>query len=138
METNHLPEAIVAPVLELLQGLSAWAAAHPDSRLEEVEAGVLAAWRAAAPRVLEGLLRATQRSLDVRQRRLPVVCPGCQRKLPVKHWRSRQVKTTCGEVRYERPWAHCRACRRGFSPTDRTLGLAPQQRLSALLDDWVT
>jgi hypothetical protein len=56
----------------------------------------------------------------------------------VKDWRPRQVKTTCGELRYERPWALCRACRQGFSPTDRTLGLAPQQRLSEQLDKWVT
>jgi Uncharacterised protein family (UPF0236) len=138
VETTHLPEAIVAPVLELLQALSAWAAAHPDSTLEELEAGVLAGWRAAAPRVLAGLLRTTQRSLDVRQRRQRVVCPQCGRKVRVRQWRPRQVKTTCGELRYERPWAHCQACRQGFSPTDRTLGLAPQQRLSEPLDGWVT
>jgi uncharacterized protein UPF0236 len=137
VETDHLPEAIVAPLTELMRALSAWAAEHPDSTLAELEAGLLAAWRAAAPRVLEGLVRTTQRSLDVRQRRGRAACPRCARKAKARAWRARRVKTACGEIRYERPWVHCAACRRGFSPTDRALGLRPQQRLSERLDRWV-
>jgi hypothetical protein len=135
--TDHLPEAIVAPVLGLLQELCAWAAAHPDGSLADLEEGLLTAWRAAAPRVLEGLVRATQRSLDARQTRVRPRCPRCLAKVRVRDWRERRVKTACGPVRLERPWAHCRRCRRGFSPTDRALGLGPQQRLSARLRDWV-
>jgi hypothetical protein len=137
VETEHLPEAIVAPVLELLRALSAWAAEHPDSTLGELEGGLLEAWRAAAPRILEGLLVATLRSLDVRQRRVRAACPRCRRKVRLKEWRGRRLKTACGEVRYERPWAHCRPCRRGFSPADRALGVRPQQRLSERLGRWV-
>ncbi len=138
MEPNHLPEAIVAPVQELLQALSAWAAEHPDGTLSELEAGVLTAWRAAAPRILEGVLRTTQRSLDARAQRVRASCPRCGGKVQARDWRERQVTTVCGAIRFERPWAHCRPCRAGFSPTDRTLGIGPQQRLSDELDDWVT
>jgi hypothetical protein len=134
--TDHLPEAIVAPLTELMRALSAWAAEHPDGSLADLEAGLLAAWRAAAPRVLEGLIRATQRSLDARQARVRPRCPRCLTKVRVRDWRERRVKTACGPVRLERPWAHCRRCRRGFSPTDRALGLAPQQRLSERLRGW--
>ena len=137
MDATHLPEAIVAPLLELAQALSAWAATHPDRALGELEAELLAGWRAAAPRVLEGLVQATQRSLDGRQRRVRVACPRCLRKGTATQWRERRVKTACGEIRYERPWRHCPPCRRGFSPTDRALGIHPQQRLSERLDAWV-
>ncbi len=39
--------------------------------------------------------------------------------------------------RWSRPWAHCPTCRHGWSPTDRTLGLAPHQRLSGPLRAWL-
>ena len=137
METNHLPEPIVAPVRELAQALSGWAAEHPDGTLGELEAGLLGAWWAVAPRVLEGLILTTQRSLDGRQRR-GRAAPRCARKVTVKAWRSRRVTTACGPLRYVQPWAHCPRCRWGFSPTDQRLGVRPQQRLSDRLDGWVT
>ncbi len=44
--------------------------------------------------------------------------------------------TRLGPITFERPWHHCRACRAGYSPADRTLGLAPRQRTSPGLQRW--
>ena len=52
MQTEHLPQAIVAPSQELTQRLSQWAADHPDSTLAEQEQAVLQALRASAPQLL--------------------------------------------------------------------------------------
>ena len=37
METEHLPAGIVAPLEELARALGAWAVAHPDRPLEELD-----------------------------------------------------------------------------------------------------
>jgi hypothetical protein len=41
------------------------------------------------------------------------------------------VLTTCGLLRWERPWATCTACGHTFGAGDATLGLVPYQRQSA-------
>jgi hypothetical protein len=55
----------------------------------------------------------------------------------VQSWRSRTVRTICGELRFERPWYSCCACRHGFAAADVRLGLKPYQRLSAGLQTWL-
>src|SRR3954452_10370999 len=130
MDAEHLPNGIVAPLDRLARRLSAWAQAHRDCTLADLETEVQAAWHAVAPAVLSGLMTATQRSLEPGLQRDHPRCPVCGQTAPIDRWRPRQVVTVCGPVRWSRPWAHCCRCRRGWSPTDRTLGLVPQQRLS--------
>jgi hypothetical protein len=55
----------------------------------------------------------------------------------VQSWRERAVTTVCGPIRVERPWYHCKACRRGWSPADQTWELAGSGRISAGLADWL-
>jgi hypothetical protein len=137
MQTDHLPPGIVAPLLAVAEAVSGWAADHPDSTLAEQEAAVLSAWRAHSGAVLHGVVQQTQRSLHPSAARLRPRCPRCAARCRRHSWRLRQVVSLCGTMRYERPWYSCRGCGQGFSPTDATLGLAPQQRLSTALHELV-
>jgi hypothetical protein len=137
MDAENLPETIVAPFEACAQRLATWARAHRDASLTDLEARVQAELRAVAPTLVAGMIAATQRSLDPGLRRDRSRCPECGTTAPTHSWRSRRVVTTCGPVCWTRPWAHCPACRRGWSPTDRTLGLAPHQRLSGPLRAWL-
>jgi hypothetical protein len=114
---------MVAELEALGRALVGWAQHHRDASLAEQEQGVLEQIRAAAPRLLAVVLRAATTSLDARQARLPEPCPRCAARTRGHGWRSRRVLTRCGEVTLERPWYRCAACQRGWSPTDRTLGL---------------
>jgi hypothetical protein len=137
MPTPDLPEAIVAPVDAFVQDLVTWASSHRDNDLTALETVVLERLRALAPQLVGGMIRLTQRSLDPRLRQDRPRCPGCGRLGHLRGYRSRKVKTTCGTVVWERPWAQCPGCRQSWSPTDRTLGLVAQQRMSAALHQWV-
>jgi hypothetical protein len=137
MDADHLPAAIVAPAEALAQRLAHWAAAHREASLAELETEVQAALQTVAPALVEGLVATTQRSLEPALQRAPSRCPDCGQPTRARRWRTRQVATTCGVIRFRRPWAHCARCRRGWSPTDRTLGLAPQQRHSAPFEAWL-
>jgi hypothetical protein len=133
MDADHLPEGIVAPLDALAQRVADWAHTHRDATLAALETQVQAELRTVAPALVAALIGATQRSLDPRLRRDRPRCPECGQTAPIHSWRERRVLTTCGPVTWTRPWAHCRDCHRGWSPTDRVLGLAPQQRHSATL-----
>jgi hypothetical protein len=57
------------------------------------------------------------------------VCEDCGRTL--KRQRALHTKTVesrHGEVRIERPYFYCKPCRRGYSPFDRALGIAPERK----------
>lgn len=127
MLSPHLPAAIVAAGHALVEEVSRWAAAHPDSSLAEQEAAVLACVRRAQPALLQGMLQATLRALASQ----PVRCPHCDHRAVVHDWRPRQVLTLCGPLRWERPWATCSACGQRFGAGDATLDLAPHQQQSA-------
>jgi hypothetical protein len=127
MISPHLPAVIVAAGQALTYELSCWAAAHPDSTLAEQETAVLASVRGAQPALLQGVVQTTLRALASQ----PVRCPQCQHRAAVHDWRSRQVLTSCGPLRWARPWAACTACGQWFGAGDATLGLAPHQQQSA-------
>ena len=132
-----IPSEIVARLLALAEELARWAREHRDAPLAEQESAVLAAVRSALPDLLGAVVRASTSALDrglagVRRR-----CPRCGGRTRVDQWRTRRVRTVCGEVAVARPWYRCRPCRRGFSPVDETLALAPRARLSATLEAWV-
>ena len=129
MVTNHLPEGIVAATTALAGEVSSWAAAHPDCTLGELEQAELSAGRRALPRVL----LATQRRLSA----TPLRCPRCHHAAQAWGWRKRKVQTTCGRVCWERPWANCAACGRGFGAGDETLDITAETRRSAGVDGLV-
>jgi Uncharacterised protein family (UPF0236) len=132
-----LPPAIVAVLEQLGTELAAWAQTHRDSSLVEQEQAVLTRVRAALPQLLEAVLPLSTRKLDPGLRRTAERCPRCSTPCRVHSWRSRQVTTVCGQVRWERPWYVCRGCRQGWSPVEHILGLAPRERLSGGLQEWL-
>src|SRR5581483_8749505 len=63
----------------------------------------------------------------------------CSTRTPARRgWRRRTLTTICGALAYERAYYWCRACQRGWSPADRTLGVRPRARVSAGLDTWLS
>jgi hypothetical protein len=134
MSRQHLPPAIVAASNALALALSCYATAQPDRPLATLEAEVLAAVRHALPALLQAVLQTNLRALTTQ----PVRCPQCQHRAHVRDWRPRQVLTTCGPLRWERPWATCATCGHTFGAGDATLGLAPYQQQSAGVQDLVT
>ena len=132
-----LPPPIVAALETLGSELVTWAQDHRDSTLVDQEQAVLERVRAALPRLLGAVLTQSTRKLEPGLRRLPETCPTCGRRCRRPSWRRRWVTTICGRVTWERPWYHCRGCRRGWSPVDQTLGVAPRARLSGGLQQWL-
>jgi hypothetical protein len=132
-----LPPAIVAALEALGTELATWVQAHRDSSLAEQEQAVLTCVRAALPRLLGAVLILSVRKLDPGLRRTAEACPGCGGPCRVQSWRRRQVTTVCGRVAWERPWYVCRRCQHGWSPVDHTLRLAPRERLSVGLQEWL-
>jgi hypothetical protein len=137
MDSPTLPDAIVAPVEACMGDLARWASQHRDADLSALEQAVRDGLRALAPQLLGGLITVTQRSLDPSMQRARPRCPACGTLGRLRGWRPRRLRTTCGPVAWERPWAQCPACRASWSPTDQTLGIAAQQRISASLRDWL-
>ncbi len=137
MDSPTLPAAIVAPVDTFVRDLALWAQSHRDSSLADLETQVTQRLRALAPVLVGGLITVTQRSVDPRLQRDRPRCPACHRLGQLRGYRTRQMKTICGTVVWERPWARCPECRHGWSPTDQTLGIEAQHRMSAALQQWV-
>jgi len=137
MDAPSLPVPIVAPVDAFVRDLVAWAAQHRDADLGTIETTVRERLRALAPQLVTGMITVTQRSLDPGLVRARPRCPGCGTLGQLRGWRPRQLQTTCGPIQWERPWAQCRHCRTSWSPTDQTLGVAAQQRLSTSLQAWM-
>jgi len=136
MQTDDLPETMLAPLLELARVLLEHARRHRDQPLARHEQAVLDAWRAAAPQVLAATVQQATTGLDATQRPIAATCAGCAQRRPVQSRRTRQVQTRLGPVTFERPWHHCVACGRGWSPSDQVLRLQPGQRTSAGLAAW--
>jgi len=137
MDAPSLPDPIVAPVDAFVRDLVAWASQHRDADLSAIETIVQERVRALAPRLVTGMITVTQRSLDPGLARDRPRCLGCGTLGRLRGWRPRQMQTTCGPIRWERPWAQCPHCRASWSPTDQTLGVAAQQRISPSLQAWM-
>jgi hypothetical protein len=136
VNTDDLPEQIVQPLVEFGRALLVHSRARGERSLAEHEAGVLAAWRAAAPAMLEAVLQLTTSGLEANARPLAARCPGCQQRRGVQSRRTRQIQTRLGAIRLQRWWHQCWACARGWSPPDRALGLKPHQQTSDGLARW--
>ena len=133
---DDLPEAIVQPLARLGTALHAHAQAHRDHSLAEHEEGVLGAWRAAAPALLEAVLQLATTGLENNTRPVTARCPHCQQRRGVQSQRKRGVHTRLGPIRLQRWWHHCWRCGHGWSPPDQALELAPYQQTSTGLARW--
>ena len=120
MSTNDLPDEIV----------------QPHHALAEHEEGVLGAWRATAPALLEAVLRLATSGLEPSARPITARCPQCQQRRGVQSRRTRGVQTRVGPIRLQHWWHHCWRCGHGWSPPDQALGLAASQQTSAGLARW--
>src|SRR5258708_4767904 len=135
-DADDLPGGSVQPLGRRGRGPMTHARANRGGRLGEHEEGVLAAWRAAAPAVLEAVLQVATSGLEHNARPSAARCPGCQHRRGVQSQRTRQVQTRLGPIRLRRWWHHCWVCSRGWSPPDQALGLAPYQQTSTGLAHW--
>ena len=111
---DDLPEAIVQPLARLGTALHAHAQAHRDHSLAEHEEGVLGAWRAAAPALLEAVLQLATTGLENNTRPVTARCPHCQQRRGVQSQRKRGVHTRLGPIRLQRWWHHCWRCGHGW------------------------
>ena len=81
---NDLPEEIVQPLAQLGSALLEHVRTHRDRGLAEHEGGVLAAWRAVAPALVEAVLRLATTGLETHARPIAARCPRCQQRRGVQ------------------------------------------------------
>ncbi len=136
MNSDDLPAEIVQPLMQLGRALVEHTRAHRDVSLAEHEDGVLTAWRAVAPLLLEAVLEVATTGLGAHARPLAARCPQCQQRRGVHSRRRRQAQTRLGPIRVQRWWHQCWACAHGWSPADQALELAPYQQTSTGLARW--
>jgi hypothetical protein len=132
-----IPEQIVAAVTTLAESLATWCEEGRDGRLEQHEAAVLERVRQVLPTLLQAVVEVATSGLAPRVRGHRSGCPQCGRQVRPHQERPRQVLTQCGPVTIERPWYSCERCHHGWSVVETTLGVAPRQRSSAGLVDWL-
>jgi hypothetical protein len=133
---DDLPDEIVQPLVQFGSALLEHARAHRDHSLAEHEDGVLAAWRTAAPALLEAVLQLATTGLESNARRIAARCPHCQQRHGVQSRRKRSVQTRLGAIELKRWWYHCWRAGHGWSPPDQALALAPYQQTSNGLARW--
>jgi hypothetical protein len=135
--TRPIPEEIVTALSGLGALLADWCEQGRDQPLASHEASVLRLVRRVLPRLLEAVVEAATSGLDRRLRRARQACPGCGKKTsPWEAARPRQVLTQCGAITVERPWYHCRACRRGWSAVETVLGVPNRAQTSDGVRQW--
>lgn len=135
-DADALPSEIVPALQAFAQRLQEHLHRHRDASLEVHEQGVLDAWRASAPALLEGTLRASTTGLDERVRPLRAHCPSCGVGRPFLDQRPRTQQTRLGPIGWVRPWYVCRPCHCGWSPSDHTLGIGASERTSVGVRRW--
>ena len=93
--------------------------------------------RAALPDLLGAVLPLCTSALTLPVAGLRQACPECGKRQGLLAWRERQVLTICGPLRFERPYHYCESCKQGWAPADACLELAPQERVSGGLREWL-
>lgn len=136
MKFEDLPDEIVQPLARFGGALLEHVRAHRDHSLAEHEEGVLGAWRASAPALLEAVLQLATTGLETNARPITARCPHCQQRRGVQSQRKRGVHTRLGPIRLQRWWHHCWRCGHGWSPLDQALELAADQQTSTGLARW--
>lgn len=127
-ERDALIEAVLT---ELRQQLEAELPSD-TATLDEIEAAVT--------RIGGKLRRDLQERVVQRRSRGPrdnhTACPLCGQAARYRDTLSRQLTTCHGELTVWRPYYHCAACRAGFAPLDRHLGL-DQGSTTTQVREWV-
>jgi hypothetical protein len=137
MDAATIPAPIVALGQQFAEDLWGWVRRHRRATLAAHEQGVLALVRRLLGPAL-GAALAVALGLDRPvARRLTEPCPDCGTRRKPHAWRKRQLLTVCGAVRLGRPYYYCAPCRRGWSPTDETLGLGAYEALSPGCAAWL-
>ena len=103
------------------QRLRAWRRAHPEASFDEI-AEQVSRERQVLMGDLLAELAATPESVPLDPR-----CPHCGGAVQNKGRKSRQVLHREGELRLEREYSYCPACRQGFFPSGPALGVEPTQ-----------
>jgi hypothetical protein len=132
-----LPPAILAQVTALGAALAAAAHQQRDAPLADLEVTVRQAVQAALPGLLTAVVHLATRDLDPGIATVGRRCPRCDQPARPQGARPRTVQTSCGPLRFTRPWYPCGRCHHGFSPVDATLALPPRARISPALDAWL-
>jgi hypothetical protein len=134
---QSLPAAILAQVTALGAALAAAGQQHRDAPLAALEVAVRQAVQAALPGLLTAVVHLATRDLDPGIAGVGRRCPRCDQPVRPQSSRPRTVQTTCGPLRFTRPWYPCARCHQGFSPVDATLALPPRARTSPTLEAWL-
>ncbi len=137
MAAEPVPPAIVAALEELGGALREWSQRQRGATLAQHEEQVLALVRRVAAPLLEAVLREALGLGEASLERARSHCPGCGASRRRHEWRPRALATVCGVVEVRRPYYYCAPCRRGWCPSDATLGLAPAQEMSPGLRAWL-
>lgn len=137
MDPATIPAPIVALGQQLAEGLWAWVRQHRRATLAEHERGVLGLFRRLMGPALGAALAVALGLERPVARRLREACPDCGARRKAHAWRKRQLLTVCGAVRLDRPYYYCGACKRGWAPTDATLGLGAYEALSPGCAQWL-
>ncbi len=135
--TESISGALGNRLQQLGKELEAWSREHRDVSLAEHERAVLEAVRSALPELLGAVVEQSTTGVAAPETGLPPRCPDCGKRRRSHQWRKRDVLTVCGRVEYERPYHYCRRCKQGWAPVDACLELAPQQRVSGGLREWL-
>jgi hypothetical protein len=97
--------------------LRAWRRSHPEATFDEIAEQV----RQERQVLMGGLLSELALGTDV-VTAVPL-CPTCGGKVQNKGRKSRQVLHREGEMRLEREYYYCPACKQGFPPSGPKLGI---------------
>lgn len=68
--------------------------------------------------------------MSAREPRVPKACPKCGAMTSVRSRPSRKIQTLAGVHQFKRNYHYCGACRHGFHPLDKALGLSENGDLS--------
>lgn len=105
---NELKAKLLKEYEEVLEQLLEDKPADTEIMLGEIEK--------AAIRVGEQAKQQITQALSEEAKQTNPVCPECDKLVPVKDYRSKQVVTEAGEITLKRAYHYCETCRKGFFP----------------------
>ena len=116
------PDSSCFDLAPLRQTVAAWWETHVGALdLEAAEQLALALSRSLAQAMLHTALTRSTGRATYRGTTLP--CPQCAGKARFLGYRSRWLRTLCGDQRVRRAYYHCATCQHGYHPWDAEAGL---------------
>jgi hypothetical protein len=111
-------EAICASEVEAFVAVARLADSEPGKVFDLVEDAA----RQSGTRIARAMV-AGAANLAAAGAEVPAVCPVCGDLVGAHSVRSKTITTMSGPVRLDRVYCYCRACRVGFFPADRLVGV---------------